>query len=135
MKSILADIRKTDAYQRALSATRQRSRIGALRLPSAARLAFAAAFQQDLNCSILLLTDRDHHALVLWEELSFWTESRRLHCGEPNPLFYERSPWSATVRRERIDALTALASSRLDVASRPAQGPVILIASARALMT
>ncbi|HET6846982.1 MAG TPA: transcription-repair coupling factor, partial [Anaerolineales bacterium] len=55
--------------------------------------------------------------------------------GEPNPLFYERSPWSATVRRERIDALTALASSRLDQSLRPAHGPTIVIASARALMT
>jgi transcription-repair coupling factor (superfamily II helicase) len=134
MNSLLAEIRRSDAYQRLLKAARDRARIGRLGLPSAARLAFVAALQQDLGCTVLLLTDRDDHALVLWEELEFWTRAQRIHCAEPNPLFYEPAAWSATVRRERLQALIALVSSRLPESAPTPEGAIV-IASARALMT
>jgi transcription-repair coupling factor (superfamily II helicase) len=134
MDPILVEIRHTGAYQRAIGSIRAHNPAGPLGLPHAARLAFVAALQQDLSCDVLLLTDRDDHALALWEELSFWTQTLRLHCAEPNPLFYERAPWSATVRRERLQALMALAASWLNDAPRVHE-PAIVIASARALMT
>ena len=106
----------------------------ALGLPRSARLPFVAAAQKDLGCDIVLITDRDDHALVLWEELAFWTGAQRLHFAEPNPLFYERAAWSPTVRRERLQALISLASSRSTrVADK--QEHSIVIASARAVMT
>ncbi len=134
MNAILEDLRKSNAYQAVLKSARQRGPFDALRLPRAARLPFVAALQQDLGCDLILLTDRDDHALILWEELAFWTDATRLHFAEPNPLFYERAPWSAAVRRERLQVLSALAGRRLPGPTLR-QDHAIVIASARALMT
>ena len=43
-----------------------------LALPRSARLPVLAALREDLNCPILLLTDRADRALTLLDELSFW---------------------------------------------------------------
>ena len=43
-----------------------------LALPRAARLPVLAALRTDLNCPILLLTDRADRALTLLDELAFW---------------------------------------------------------------
>ena len=120
MDAILEEIRKSSVYQGVLQSARKHARTDALGLPRSARLPFVAALQKDLECDVILLTDRDDHALVLWEELAFWTGAQRLHFAEPNPLFYERAPWSPTVRRERLQALIALASSRAFRSSREA---------------
>jgi transcription-repair coupling factor (superfamily II helicase) len=134
MDALLTEVRGSSVYQAALASFRNNTRMGALGLPHAARLAFVAALQQDLECDVLLLTDRDDHALVLWEELAFWTRTTRLHCAEPNPLFYELAPWGAAVRRERLEALIALTSRRL-TGPGPNRARAVVVASARALMT
>ena len=134
MDGILAEIRKSSAYQGLLSAVRQRALPEPLGLPRSTRLPFVAALQKDLECNVLLVTDRDDHALVLWEELAFWTATERLHFAEPNPLFYESAPWSPTVRRERLQALISLASSLPSRAPKQ-QAHSIVVGSARAVMT
>ena len=134
MESVFAILRDAGEYQRLLSSIRDRRSTAPLRLPRAGRLAVLAALKQDLRCPVLLLTDRDDHALVLWEELAFWTRARRLHFAEPNPLYYERVPWSATVRRERLEALTSAAAGRVGDPISESEPP-ILVSSARALMT
>lgn len=134
MDALLKEIHSSKAYQQALKSIRDRVRSAPLGLPRAARLAFVAAIQKDLGRDVLLLTDREDHALVLSDELAFWTKVRRLHFAEPNPLFYERAAWSATVRRERLQALITLAADRLPE-TPPRREHVIIIASARALMT
>ncbi|RME89833.1 MAG: transcription-repair coupling factor, partial [Anaerolineae bacterium] len=89
----------------------------------------------DLNWPILLLTDRSDRALSLHDELAFWLpESPRYLFPEPNPLFYEQAAWGAVTRRDRVRALTALATYHLPFVEPPAMPPVI-VASARALMT
>jgi hypothetical protein len=61
-----------------------------LGLRRSARLPWLAALHQTLVQPILLLTDRNDHALMLADELSLWTpDVPRLFFPEPNPLFYE----------------------------------------------
>jgi transcription-repair coupling factor (superfamily II helicase) len=94
-----------------------------------------ASLHADLNQPILLLTDRADHALALFDELGFWLpDAPRYLFAEPNPLFYEQAAWGATTRRERLQALTALANYHLPFTKKPDIAPVI-VASARALMT
>jgi transcription-repair coupling factor (superfamily II helicase) len=99
------------------------------------RLPVLASLHADLNQPILLLTDRADHALALFDELAFWMpDAPRYLFAEPNPLFYEQSPWGVSTRRERLQALTALAAYHLPFTEKPSIPPVI-VASARALMT
>jgi transcription-repair coupling factor (superfamily II helicase) len=49
-------------------------------------------------------------------------------------MFYEKAAWGEASRRDRLMALTALASYQMPGAQPPATPP-ILVAPARALMT
>ncbi|GAB4501515.1 MAG: transcription-repair coupling factor [Anaerolineales bacterium] len=135
MDFLLSSLRATPEYQCLLQQVMEDVRLPALGLPRAARLPLLAALHGDLTRPILLLTDRADHALALYDELGVWlpAASRRLFA-EPNPLFYEDAAWGANTRRERLQALTALAVYQLPFAEKPASPPII-VASARALMT
>src|SRR5512143_1511184 len=134
MQSVLDKIRALPAYRQLLADAADRHPHAGLALPRAARLPVLAALHQDLGRPILFITDRADHALSLFDELGFWSTSPRYLFSEPNPLFYEKAAWSANTRRERMQALAALAAYHLPFAEKPATGP-ILISSARALMT
>ncbi len=135
MDILLSSIRSTLEYQSFLAQVCAGQSVSGLGLPRAARLALLAALHADLQHPILLLTDRADHALALYEELAFWLPGAvRYLFSEPNPLFYEDAAWGNTIRRERLQSLTALATYHLPFAEKPATPPVI-IASARAVMT
>jgi transcription-repair coupling factor (superfamily II helicase) len=104
-----------------------------LALRRSARLPWLVALYQSIQRPILLITDRNDHALMLADELSFWSaKSPRLFFPEPNPLFYENAPWGLTTRRDRLMVLTLLASYMIPGAPKPA-APII-VAPARAVM-
>lgn len=135
MQPLLDTLRQLPAYLSVLDALHAGDRLAAQRLPRAARLPILAALYRDLERPILLLTDRADHALALADELSFWLpDAPRLRFPEPNPLFYEQAAWGTLTRRDRLQALTLLASYHLPFAEKPAPPPV-LVASARAIMT
>src|SRR5512142_1474085 len=134
MESVLQKIRQLDPYKQLLTGLRDRRQHAGLGLPRDVRLPVMAALHLDLERPIVFITDRADHALSLYDELGFWVQSPRYLFSEPNPLFYERASWSANTRRERMQALAALAAYHLPFAEKPAVGPVI-ISSARALMT
>lgn len=135
MDFILSHIRSTPEYHALLKQTQDDTRLPALGLPRAARLALLAALHGDLNRPILLLTDRADHALALHDELAFWASSApRLLFPEPTPLFYEEAAWGSAIRRERLQTLTALAQYHLPFTEKPSVPPII-VASARAVMT
>lgn len=135
MELLLFSLRSTPEYQSFLKQLQDAQPLPGLGLPRAARLALLAALHADLQRPILLLTDRADHALALYDELAFWLPSAaRFLFSEPNPLFYEDAAWGNTIRRERLQALTALAVYHLPFAEKPSTPPVI-IASARAVMT
>jgi transcription-repair coupling factor (superfamily II helicase) len=135
MEILLNKIRELPPYQQLLKDIREHGKqIPGLALPRAARLPILAALHADLNRPILLITDRADHALSVYDELGFWVKSPRYHFAEPNPLFYEPAAWSVTIRRDRLQALTALSSYHLPFAQKPEQPP-IFVTSARSLMT
>src|SRR5512135_276028 len=134
MESVLQKIRELSPYKQLLKDLQERRERAGLGLPRAARLPVLSALHIDSNRPVLFVTDRADHALALFDELGFWSHSPRYLFSEPNPLFYEKAPWSANTRRERMQALSALAAYHLPFAEKPSIGPII-ISSARALMT
>ncbi len=134
MQLLLDKIRALPQYQQLLTQLQAGKQKPGLGLPRAARLPVMAALQADLNRPVLLITDRSDHALSMFDELGFWTRSPRYLFGEPNPLFYEQAAWGVATRRERLQALTALAAYHLPFAQKPEMPPVI-VTSARSLMT
>jgi len=106
-----------------------------LNLRKSARLAILASLYRQYNQPILLITDRADHALTLAEELHLWLPDAPIQSfPEPTPLFYEEAAWGETTRRERLAALTALASYHIPEYPRVLKAPII-ITPARALMT
>jgi len=98
-----------------------------------ARLPWLAALRQSLEYPLLLLTDRNDHALMLADELALWAPKLpRLFFPEPNPLFYENAPWGLTTRRDRLMVLTTLAGYHIPGVPKPI--PPIIIAPVRAVM-
>src|SRR5512143_3815235 len=108
MESVLAGIRELSPYRRLLDELRARRELPGLGLPRAARLPVLAGLHIDLAQPILFITDRADHALSLYDELGFWLQSPRYLFSEPNPLFYEHAAWTASTRRERMQAMSAL---------------------------
>jgi transcription-repair coupling factor (superfamily II helicase) len=106
----------------------------ALGLRRSARLPVLAALYKQLQRPILLLTDRVDSALTLMDELALWDpQVPRLYVPEPAPLFYEDAAWGENSRRDRLIAVTHLASYHIPGAQIP-ELPPILIAPARAVM-
>jgi transcription-repair coupling factor (superfamily II helicase) len=98
-----------------------------------ARLPWLAALRQSIDRPLLLITDRNDHALMLADELGLWAPKLpRLFFPEPTPLFYENAPWGLTTRRDRLMVLTTLAGYHIPGTAKPA--PPIIIAPARAVM-
>ena len=106
-----------------------------LGLPRAARLPLVARLYQDHHKPILLISNRADRALALFEELQFWLGKTQTHYfPEPNPLFYEKSPWGKGTRRDRLAVLTVLARTLLPGTPDP-EAPPIIVAPIRAIMT
>jgi transcription-repair coupling factor (superfamily II helicase) len=106
----------------------------ALAVRRSARLSWVAALRQSIERPLLLITDRNDHALMLADELGLWAPKiPRLFFPEPTPLFYENAPWGLTTRRERLMVLTTLAGYHIPGVAKPA--PPIIIAPVRAVMT
>ena len=134
MKALLDSIRALPLYSDIFSTIESGEKFSGLGLPRAARLPMLAALSEDLRVPILFLTDRADRALEFSDELAFWLkDSPRYLFSQPNPAFYEEAAWGATNRRERIQALTALAAYHLPFAQKP-ESPPVIISSTRALM-
>jgi len=109
----------------------------ALRVPRSARPALAATLAHSLGRPVVYLVTRADRELVIQEELSAWSHSLRLlPFPEPNPLFYDCSPWGPRTIRQRAAVLADLTRGSQPGGPAP-EGPraSVLIASARALMT
>lgn len=132
---MLDAIRSLKSYQQVLADVSAGILLPGLSLQRSARLPVLSALQGDLKRPVLLLTDRADRALTLLDELAFWNPSApRQLFPEPNPLFYEQAAWGTMTRRDRLQALTMLATYFMPGAAKPAQPPVI-VATVRAVMT
>lgn len=124
-----------DSISELLNSLQSGAKISPLGLRRASRLPLLAALELSLNHPIFFLTDRTDHALTILDELALWLPDHpRLLFPEPNPLFYENAAWSDGTRRDRLQALTLLASYQIPGVEKPPLPPVI-IAPARAVMS
>ncbi len=128
-------LRSLEPYQQLRQNMEQGEQVPALSLMRAARLPLISTLHQDLGVPLLLVTDRMDRALSVVDELGFWLPgSQRVLFSEPSHLFYEPAAWGINTRRDRLQALTLLASYQIPGASQPLQPPLI-ITTMRALMT
>ncbi len=128
-------IRKHPKYQQVLDDIKVGQCNYGLGLTRPARLAIISALSLDLNIPILVITDRADRSAMMLDELGYWLpENPRLLFPEPNPMFYEKASWGAITRRERLTALSTLASYHIPGIGKP-EKPPILITSLRAVMT
>lgn len=131
---ILEILQNHPFYQQWLNALRQKGQMPAQGVPVATRLPLLARLAQDWDGPVLWVTDRGNHALSQRDEAQLWLEKETYLFSEPTPLFYEMASWGAGTRRERLQALTVLASYHLPYIEKP-RSPVVLFTSVRALMT
>jgi transcription-repair coupling factor (superfamily II helicase) len=108
--------------------------VPALGLRRSARLPWLAALHQSVKRPLLLLTDRNDHALMLAEELALWApNATRLFFPEPNPLFYENASWGMSTRHDRLHVLSSLADYHVPGVQK-STNPCIIIAPIRSVM-
>ncbi|MEE8121551.1 MAG: CarD family transcriptional regulator, partial [Anaerolineales bacterium] len=139
LSALLAPLREQSTYQQLLELLLEKtSPDQALEIPKAIRPMLVSALCEDLHQPILYIVPQLQRLLTLYEEMPYWTPNVDLHrFPNPNPLFYELSPWSETVRNERIAALAALTQGEGPGNPQeeiPRQS-LVLLASSRALMT
>lgn len=109
-----------------------------LRLPRAVRPIMASALTRDLKCPVVYLLSRTDRLLTIAEELAAWDpELNILTFPDPNPLFYERAPWTPRTLRHRMINLAALtADLQLYNTQDPSTlRPLLILAPVRATMT
>ncbi|MBN1428789.1 MAG: transcription-repair coupling factor [Anaerolineae bacterium] len=126
LSGLLDLLRKDDAYQ-ALPADLRSGSSQSLGLIRAARPYVTAALAQDSGRPTLVVTARIDLAHNLAEQLVAWAPDLRvLTYAEPNPLFYQRTPWGPGTKRARLQTLAELATG--------ASTNLVIVASARGLM-
>ncbi len=99
---------------------------------TAARPAFLAALQADLQRPMLFVTARPDRARLLTEQLQLWvTEPTSVyHLPDPGPLPYEKISWNNDAIRERLATLSAMVTYQRFKGS----APPLIVTSAAALM-
>ncbi len=106
-----------------------------LGLARAARIPILSALQASLNRPLLLVTDKTDRALLMEDEWTFWSPGPGLSFfPEPDPLFYEKIPWSRKTRHERLGLLAELSARMIPGANSSGEAPLIL-APVRGLIT
>ncbi len=129
LSGLLDVLRHSERYQSLLAAAARGNGRIACDIVGSARPFLLAALARDWDGPILFLTADVRRAYNVSEQMPIWLDaSRRLYrFAEPSALLYDRAPWDASVIRNRIAALSALAHGERE-------RPPIVIASARALM-
>lgn len=132
LSGILPLVEHTTYFQELLTSLQKQETVSADVIESA-RPPVLAALSQTLRVPLVILTARAERAKLIAEELGVWAlESDRIHLfPEPDPLFYERMPWTPETVSARLGALAALAQAR---GIRKSGLPTIIIACTRALM-
>jgi transcription-repair coupling factor (superfamily II helicase) len=129
------EIRKLTAFKQLCEDLQKNKQTSGLGLLRSVRLPVAIALQSELKVPILYLIDRSDHALIMLEEISFWSKlTARYYFSEPTPLFYEDEPWESSTRRERLEVLGKLTGKLIPGAATSEEQPFI-ISTVRAQMT
>lgn len=131
---ILSRIESLGACQQLKEKIAEEAPLPSLSFSRSTRLPVLCALYHQINRPVLYLTDRGERVPTLLAEMNFWLPNAPIYLfPDPTPLFYERSPWNNSTRRERLQVLTLLAGYSLPTKIIP-DAPPILLASPRALM-
>jgi transcription-repair coupling factor (superfamily II helicase) len=109
--------------------------VAPLLLPRGARAPVAARLFQRRQAPIVLLTGRVDTAVAWQQALETWLPAgaEALRLPEPTPLPYDRGPWSARARLDRLAVLTRLLAGQHPLIP-PAGRPALIVTSARAFL-
>jgi len=129
VSGLLAPFEWLEPYRTLREDLRKGETLAPLGLLRAARPALLAALARDLQRPMLVVVGTVERAKTLVYSLRDWAPDPEpiLHLPEPLVLFYERAPWTDEVIAGRLQVLSALHSSS-------ASSPLVVVASARALM-
>ncbi|MEJ2608298.1 MAG: hypothetical protein P8Z41_16745, partial [Anaerolineales bacterium] len=110
---------------------------GSLQVPRAARAALIASLADNLKRTFVVLVARADRMLTLSEEIAAWCPNLTvLTFPDPNPVFYEPSPWSDRTIRRRLTVLSALTEElQADDQRDSSDKPLVVLSTARAAMT
>ncbi len=120
-------LRQAPAYERLAGLLQGGSPVGAVGAIQAARALLVSALAEDLSGPLLVVAPTVERARQLTEELAFWLADRAMLFPAPEPLPYERVPWSMATIGGRLRVLAEL--------SLPIHGRPVVVASAQALLT
>ncbi len=125
LSGLLPLIESLDAFKRLTAELHDRATTTAEVIESA-RAPMLAALSRTLFVPLIVLTARSDRAKQIASELNIWSPNTAsiFDFPEPDPLFYERMPWSAETIAARLSALAALSQN-------PAP---IIVTSIRAVM-
>ena len=137
-------LRQVPAYQQLLQGLKAgEGRPEPLALLHSARPFLVAALATDLNRPLIVVTARSERALQWADQLQVWlSDPSWVHLfADPDPLPYERIPWSQETKQQRLASLVALSKSQAQspnlqppTSTPVSEQPPIIVASARALM-
>ena len=137
LSGALESIREQSVYTSTLELLSIRKDVPlCLNLPQSTRVPVLAALAADIRRPIIILTHRSDHALQMQQELKAW-QGELTPClfAEPNAMFYDHTDWGTRVVRQRLECLAALSDTDLNTCGGREREDLIVIASARALMT
>ncbi len=139
LTALLKRIRSLPDYQALLrKLTADDLILGSLHIPRSVRAALIAALADDLKRNFIVLVSRADRMLTLAEEIAAWCPDLEiLAFPDPNPVFYEPSPWSDRTKRRRMTVLANLTKElRPGYEQRDSSTkPLVVLATARATMT
>ncbi len=126
---LLDILRNGRSYQALLAQLAQENASATFDIVRSARPFLLAALAKDWDGPVIFLTAAVRRAYNVSEQLPIWLEDSTglYRFAEPSALLYDRAPWDASVIRNRIDALSALANGNR-------QRHPTVVASARAMM-
>ncbi len=139
LTGLLKRIRTLQGYQALLQKLlADESIYGSLYVPRSARAALIASLADDLKQTFVVLVARADRMLTLSEEIAAWCPDLTIVTfPDPNPVFYEPSPWSDRTIRRRLTVLSALTKEVPVPDEQPASSdkPLVVLSTARATMT
>lgn len=136
MQQQVFDILKNQPpFQQLVEELRSGSSSERLGLPRAARIPVLSTLNEILNRPLLLVADKTDRAMLLEDEWKFWSSGSQLSFfPEPDPLFYEKIPWSRKTRQERLGILAGL-SLLMHPGREDGNPPPLILSPVRGLMT
>jgi transcription-repair coupling factor (superfamily II helicase) len=112
LSGLLPLIEQQPAFIDLRNALQAQSAVAADAIESA-RAPLIVALAREMNKAIVVVTARSDRAKQLTDEINVWVREgmRTSLFAEPDPLFYERMPWSPETIASRLNAMAAIAVS------------------------